>query len=69
MCVSVFGVVAQALRMATLNGARAMGLDSRIGSLVIGKSADFIAVRMDHLELAPMYSVISHLVYAAGREW
>jgi len=59
---------AQALTMATLNGAKALGLQDKIGSLVPGKSADFIAVRMDDLELAPVYSVISHLVYVAGRE-
>jgi len=58
----------QALRMATLNGAKALGLDKKIGSLVAGKSADMIAVHLEQLELAPLYSVISHLVYAVGRE-
>jgi 5-methylthioadenosine/S-adenosylhomocysteine deaminase len=57
-----------ALAMATINGARALGLDSEIGSLAAGKAADLIAVRLDALELQPCYDVASHLVYAAGRE-
>jgi 5-methylthioadenosine/S-adenosylhomocysteine deaminase len=56
-----------ALQMATLNGARALGLETEIGSLVAGKSADFIAVNLSAAHLQPMYSVTSHLVYAAGR--
>jgi 5-methylthioadenosine/S-adenosylhomocysteine deaminase len=58
----------QALAAATLNGARALGLDRSIGSLVPGKSADLCAVSLADLELSPCYDVISHLVYAAGRE-
>jgi 5-methylthioadenosine/S-adenosylhomocysteine deaminase len=58
----------QALRMATLNGATALGMGAETGSLEIGKQADMIALRMDGvLELEPMFSVISHLVYAADR--
>jgi 5-methylthioadenosine/S-adenosylhomocysteine deaminase len=58
----------QALAAATLHGARALGLDSEIGSLLPGKAADLCAVRFDEVELAPCYDPISHLVYAAGRE-
>jgi 5-methylthioadenosine/S-adenosylhomocysteine deaminase len=58
----------QALQMATLNGAKALGLDSIIGSLMPGKSADITAVDFSSLELAPCYDPVSHLVYAAGRE-
>lgn len=58
----------QALRMATLNGARALGLEERLGSLEAGKEADIVAVRLGGLETLPCYDVISHLVYAAGRE-
>jgi 5-methylthioadenosine/S-adenosylhomocysteine deaminase len=58
----------QALQMATLNGARALGLASLTGSLVAGKAADITAVNFSSLELAPCYDPISHLVYAAGRE-
>ncbi len=58
----------QALAAATLNGARALGLEASIGSLVPGKVADLCAVALDSPELAPCYDVVSHLVYAAGRE-
>ena len=55
------------LEMATLNGARALGLDTRIGSLTAGKAADVVAVDFGKPELAPCYDPVSHLVYAAGR--
>jgi len=58
----------QALQMATLNGARALGLDHHIGSLMPGKAADIVAVNLSALETLPCYDVVSHLVYAAGRE-
>lgn len=58
---------AATLRMATLGGARAMGQDARIGSIEPGKRADLACVRMDALETQPLYHVVSHLVYAAGR--
>ncbi len=57
-----------ALRMATLNGARALGLDSEIGSLQIGKSADLAAIDLHTLETLPLYDPISQIVYAAGRD-
>jgi len=59
---------AATLRMATLNGARAMGLGERIGSIEPGKRADLIAVNLDVLEAQPCYSAISQLVYASGRQ-
>jgi 5-methylthioadenosine/S-adenosylhomocysteine deaminase len=58
---------AAVLRAATLNGARALGLADRIGSIVPGKQADLVAVRLDALETQPVYHVISQLVYATGR--
>lgn len=58
----------QALEMATLCGARALGLDAQIGSLAAGKLADIAAVRMDEIETSPCYDPHSHLVYASGRE-
>lgn len=58
---------ASALRAATLNGARALGLAERIGSITPGKQADVVAVRLNALETQPMYGVISQLVYATGR--
>ena len=56
-----------ALQAATLNGARALGLGERIGSIVPGKQADLVAVRLDALETQPLYNAISQIVYATGR--
>jgi 5-methylthioadenosine/S-adenosylhomocysteine deaminase len=56
------------LRMATSNGAAALGLDTRVGSLVPGKEADLAAVRLAELETLPLYDPVSHLVNVAGRE-
>ena len=56
-----------ALRAATLGGAAALGLETRIGSISPGKSADLAAVRLSGPELIPCYDPVSHLVYAAGR--
>jgi 5-methylthioadenosine/S-adenosylhomocysteine deaminase len=56
-----------AVEMATLGGARALGLEAAIGSVEIGKSADLIAVRITSPELSPIFDPYSHLVYAAGR--
>lgn len=58
----------QALRMATLNGAKALGLDKDIGSLEPGKAADMIAVDFGTLEAQPLYDPVSHLVYCTSRE-
>lgn len=55
------------LRSATLNAARALGWDARLGSITPGKAADLTAVRLDALETLPVFNVISQLVYAAGR--
>jgi len=56
-----------ALRMATINGARALGLDAEIGSIETGKAADLVAVDLAHPDTAPVYDVASQLVYATGR--
>jgi 5-methylthioadenosine/S-adenosylhomocysteine deaminase len=52
-----------ALRMATLNGAKALGLDAQIGSLEVGKSADITAIRLSDLDVLPVYDPASQLVY------
>jgi 5-methylthioadenosine/S-adenosylhomocysteine deaminase len=57
-----------ALHAATLAGARALGLEHKIGSIVSGKSADLTAVNLGKPELMPVYDAVSHLVYVAGRE-
>lgn len=55
-----------ALEMATINGAKTLGLDSRIGSLQPGKQADIIAVDFSVLQSLPIHNVISHLVYSTS---
>ena len=57
-----------ALRMATINGARALGVDPLVGSIEIGKRADLIAVDLDHPATQPVYNPISQIVYAATRD-
>lgn len=57
-----------ALRMATINGAKALGLEHETGSLAIGKSADVIAIDLDHLETQPLFCPVSQIVYAASRQ-
>ena len=52
--------------MATLNGARALGLDSKIGSLEIGKLADIIAINLNHPRTQPVYDPCSTLAYSAA---
>jgi 5-methylthioadenosine/S-adenosylhomocysteine deaminase len=52
-----------ALRMATINGAKALGWDDQIGSLEAGKSADMIAVEISSLSQKPLYNPASQLVY------
>lgn len=56
------------LRMATLNGAMALGLGDRIGSLEPGKSADLICADLSPPHCQPVYDPISQLVYSAGRD-
>ncbi len=57
-----------ALEMATINGAKALGLDQEIGSLVAGKAADIIAIDLNFLETQPVYNPASQIVYAASRQ-
>ena len=58
----------QVLRAATINGAKALGLDGEVGSIDIGKAADLVAVDFNHPALRPVYDPVSHLVYSAGRD-
>jgi 5-methylthioadenosine/S-adenosylhomocysteine deaminase len=53
-----------ALEMATIGGARALGLDHLIGSLETGKRADVVVVDLDEDNLVPLYDPVSHLAYA-----
>jgi 5-methylthioadenosine/S-adenosylhomocysteine deaminase len=52
-----------ALQMATIGGARALGMQARVGSLEVGKLADIIVVGMGRARQTPMYDPVSHLVY------
>lgn len=58
----------RALRMATLNGARAMGIQAQTGSLEIGKAADIAAFDLSGLAQQPVYDPVSQLIYATGRD-
>lgn len=55
------------IKMATLNGAKAIGLEKQIGSLEAGKFADFIAVDLSSYLTQPIYNPLSHLAYAVNR--
>ena len=58
----------RALRMATLNGARALGIESDTGSIEIGKAADMVAFDLSGLAQQPVYDPVSQLIYATGRD-
>jgi len=58
----------QTVHMATINGAKALGLDQDTGSLEAGKYADIIAIDFAELEMNPIYDPISNLVYSSNRE-
>lgn len=58
----------RALRMATLNGARALGIEDQTGSLEIGKFADLVAFDLSGLSQQPIYDPVSQLIYSTGRD-
>ena len=58
----------EVLKMATLNGALALGLGEQTGSLTPGKWADIAAIHLDTIETQPLYDPVSQLVYACGRD-
>lgn len=55
----------KALKMATLNGAIALGISDRIGSLETGKAADIVAINLGALKTQPVYDPVSQIVYSA----
>lgn len=59
---------ARALRMATIDGATALGMADRLGSIESGKFADLSAIDLSTIETQPCFDPVSHLVYCAGRE-
>lgn len=58
----------ETLALATINGARALGLEQQIGTLESGKAADFIAIRLNDIETLPVYDPIVQIVYASNRQ-
>ena len=57
----------QVLHMATISGAKALGKSDTLGSLEIGKNADFILVDINNSHSIPLFDPITHLVFGAGR--
>jgi 5-methylthioadenosine/S-adenosylhomocysteine deaminase len=58
----------QVLRMATINGARALGISDQTGSLETGKWADICAIHLAGIEAQPVYDPLSQIIYSTGRE-
>jgi len=56
----------QAIEMATINGARALGMADHIGSIEVGKCADLIAINLASLNTQPVYEPVAQIVYAAS---
>ncbi len=59
--------VQEVLRMATINGAKCLGLESSIGSLEVGKNADVAAINLDSLSSVPIYDPVAQIVHSATR--
>ncbi|TFG71364.1 MAG: hypothetical protein E4H27_04780, partial [Anaerolineales bacterium] len=57
----------QAMQMATINGAKAFGVDKDLGSLEPGKRADIVIIDFDKSHLTPCHDVLAHLVYAVNK--
>ncbi len=55
------------IRMATINGARLLGIDSLCGSLEVGKSADMISIDLSELNCKPVYNPLSQIIYSASK--
>ena len=53
--------------MATLNGARALGLEDEIGSLEVGKTADIVAIEMDRIDNLPAYNPLVQILYSGNK--
>jgi 5-methylthioadenosine/S-adenosylhomocysteine deaminase len=58
----------QSLYIATMGGAKALGLQDKIGTLENGKQADFIAIDLNRVETQPVYNPISQIIYSASRD-
>ncbi len=58
----------QILRIATINGAKALGLEDSIGSIEVSKSADIVAIDLNTIETQPLYHPVSQIIYSSTRE-
>ena len=58
----------QAIELATINGAKALNIADQIGSLEVGKSADMIAIDLDHVSTTPVYDPIAQIASSVSRE-
>jgi len=58
----------QTVRMATINGAKALGIDNQTGSLEAGKYADIIAMELSSLEMQPVYEPVHNPEYSSNRQ-
>jgi len=58
----------ETLKLATLNGARALGMEERIGSIVPGKSADLVVIDLSGIATQPLYDPVSQIVYSSTRD-
>jgi len=61
--------VHQVLHAATLAAATALGLEEKIGSIVVGKDADLVAFDLGGLDAQPNFDPVAHLIFVAGREY
>ena len=57
----------EAIKMATVNGAKALGLDSEIGSIEKNKKADLVAIDLSTIENQPIFNPLTTLVYSSSR--
>lgn len=60
--------VDETFALASLNGAKALGIDHLAGSLAIGKSADFIAINLDEVETLPVHDPLVQIIYSSSRQ-
>ena len=58
----------QAIELATINGAKALNVSDKLGSLEIGKSADIVAVDLNHVSTTPVHDPIAQIVSSATRQ-
>ncbi|MGV3739768.1 MAG: TRZ/ATZ family hydrolase [Gammaproteobacteria bacterium] len=59
--------VNETLAMASLNGAKALGIDQVVGTLKAGKAADFIAINLDEIETLPVFDPLVQIIYSSSR--